>query len=428
MRKFISLFVALTLLTTIFAGSALAKPGNGKGWEKKQAFSDIGSHWGKESIDRLQTKGLFNGYEDGTFRPDNLVTQAEVAVLVDRLVKEKLDKLGIDYDDEDEDLTEDDKDLKNVPSWARKAVKQGLNNNYINLKRFHSQVQCDRLTACVQLAKALGLDPVSLGNDEVNPFKDWKLMTDEDFGYILALYKEGYVKGYPDGNFNPNRLIKRAEMAAILERFLDNYDEDDSDDETAPTWPADSELKATKIGSTRVVLTWTAAKDNEKVTGYKIIYELNDVDKEKLVDTDLTATITGLEADEEYEFTVEARDAAGNWSDDGPSLIVTTKEDDTDEDEDTESPTWPADAELEASDITDSEVTLEWPDALDNVEVTQYRLYQNGDLIETLDADETTITIDDLEEDTKYSFKVKAGDAEGNWSEALSVKITTEED
>ena len=425
MRKIISLFVALTLLTTIFAGSAMAKPGNGKGWEKKQSFSDIESHWGKGPIVILQVKGLFLGYEDGTFRPENSITQAEVAVLVDRLVKEKLNKLDADDDDADEKLT-DDQELKNVPGWAKKAVKQGLKNKYINLKRFHSQVQCDRLTACVQLAKALKLEPVSLGNDDVNPFKDWKLMSDDDFGYILALYKEGYIKGYPDGKFNPNRLVKRAEMAAILERFLGDNDNDDSDDETAPTWPTDSELKVDKIGATRVVLSWNAAKDNEKVTGYKITYELNDVDKEKLVGATLTATISGLEADEEYEFTVEARDAAGNWSDDGPSLEVTTKE--ADADEDTKSPTWPANAKLEASDITDSEVTLEWPEAKDNVEVTQYRVYQNGALIETLDEDETTLTIDDLEEDTDYSFRVKAGDAEGNWSEALSVKITTEED
>ena len=423
MRKIISLFVALTLLTTIFAGSAMAKPGNGKGWEKKQSFSDIENHWGKGSIIILQVRGLFNGYEDGTFRPENLVTQAEVAVLVDRLVKEKLDKLGIDYDDEDEVLTEDDQELKNVPGWAKKSVKKGLKNKYINLKRFNSQVQCDRLTACVQIAKALGLDPVTLGKNDVNPFKDSKLMSDEDFGYILALYKAGYVKGYPDGKFNPNRLVKRAEMAAILERFLEDKDDDDLVDKTAPTWPADSELKADKIGAARVVLSWTAAKDNEKVTGYKITYELNGVDKEKLVGAILTATISDLEADEEYEFTVEARDAAGNWSGDGPSLIVTTKEADADE----ESPTWPANAKLAASDITDSAVTLEWPEALDNVEVTQYRLYQNGSLIETLDADGTSITIASLEEDTDYTFKVKAGDAKGNWSETLSVKITTEE-
>ena len=277
----------------------------------------------------------------------------------------------------------------------------------------------------VQIAKALKLEPVSLGKNDVNPFKDWKLMSDEDFGYILALYKAGYVKGYPDGNFNPNRLVKRAEMAAILERLLEDIKDDDPDDRTAPTWPRDSKLKADKIDANRVVLTWTAAKDNEKVTGYKITYELNGVDKEKLVGTALTATISGLEADEEYEFTVEARDAAGNWSDDGPSFKVITKED---ADEDTESPTWPARAKLEASEITDSEVTLEWPEAEDNVEVTRYRLYQDGSLIETLDADETSITVASLEEDTEYTFKVKAGDAKGNWSETLSVKITTEED
>ncbi|HCF71597.1 MAG TPA: hypothetical protein DER33_08465, partial [Syntrophomonas sp.] len=43
-------------------------------------------------------------------------------------------------------------------------------------------------------------------------------------GYVLALYQEGIISGTPNGYFNPNNYITRAEMAAILERLLDIID------------------------------------------------------------------------------------------------------------------------------------------------------------------------------------------------------------
>lgn len=112
-------------------------------------------------------------------------------------------------------------------------------------------------------------------------------------------------------------------MASIIANLLGNDDEDVSD-ETAPSWSSNSDLSATNISSTHVYLSWTAASDNEKVTGYKIIYNFNGNEKEKYVSLIRSTTISGLEPDEEYDFAVEARDAAGNWSDDGPEVDVTT--------------------------------------------------------------------------------------------------------
>jgi len=419
MRKILSVFLSLTLLMTLFAGSAMAKPGNGASMGKAKTFKDIEGHWGKPSIIKIQPTGLFNGYDDGTFRPDNMITQAEVAVLIDRLVEMRLNSLN----DDDEVLNDDDEVLNDVPDWAKKAVKKGAKNKYLNLKRFHSQVQCDRLMACVQIAKALGLEPVD--NESINPFKDRGLMSDEDYGYLLALYKAGFIKGDPNGNFNPNSFLKRAEMASIIERILGDDDEDVSNDKTAPNWPSDSALTGSNIESTSVYLTWTAASDNEKVTGYKITYNFNSEEKEKLVLLNRSTTISGLEPDEDYEFTVEARDAAGNWSDDGPSVELTTKESSTIED--LTNPNW-SNESLTASSITSSGVILKWSGADDNIEVTKYRIYRDEVLKYTVDADVETKIVTDLTEDTEYTFRVEAGDANGNWStDGPEVDVTTNE-
>ena len=49
-------------------------------------FSDIASHWAKESILTLAAKGIVNGYADGTFRANNQITRAETVVMIARLV------------------------------------------------------------------------------------------------------------------------------------------------------------------------------------------------------------------------------------------------------------------------------------------------------------------------------------------------------
>ncbi|MFB9330016.1 fibronectin type III domain-containing protein [Paenibacillus aurantiacus] len=93
-------------------------------------------------------------------------------------------------------------------------------------------------------------------------------------------------------------------------------------DTVNPTWPAGS--KATSGGTTTVIalISWTPATDNVGVTGYRILDGTTVVAE---VDGNTrTKGITGLNSNRTYTFKVEARDAAGNWSTDGPSVTVTT--------------------------------------------------------------------------------------------------------
>ncbi|MCL1788516.1 MAG: S-layer homology domain-containing protein, partial [Defluviitaleaceae bacterium] len=47
-------------------------------------FSDIDGHWASNAINVAYMQGWVNGFGDGTFRPDQLITRAEVAALVNR--------------------------------------------------------------------------------------------------------------------------------------------------------------------------------------------------------------------------------------------------------------------------------------------------------------------------------------------------------
>ena len=47
-------------------------------------FPDIDGHWAEQYINEAATAGIINGYEDGTFRPQKLITRAEAVTMVNR--------------------------------------------------------------------------------------------------------------------------------------------------------------------------------------------------------------------------------------------------------------------------------------------------------------------------------------------------------
>lgn len=45
-------------------------------------FTDIKGHWAENEIIELAKRGILNGYKDGTFKPENTVTRAELAKVI----------------------------------------------------------------------------------------------------------------------------------------------------------------------------------------------------------------------------------------------------------------------------------------------------------------------------------------------------------
>ncbi len=286
MKKTLSVILAL-LLVVLSTAPALAKPGNGnsggknpnlllygemqgkhfkekikdslkdkyKNYDQEEKddndrFNDTNYHWAAKSIKGMSFIGLFSGYPDGSFKPDQELTQAEALSLILRLVDiEDLDEDDDDEDidedeDEDEDIDEDDSELHDVPLWARHDAHKAAKKGVIKLNRFHSAVQASRAQVAVLLAKALELEPVDVSD---TPFKDGIYLSAEDVGYIMALYEQGIMVGDANGCFNPNKAITRAQMAAILERLLDEDEDNDEDNDD------DSDVASISLPKTAIV-------------------------------------------------------------------------------------------------------------------------------------------------------------------------------
>ena len=55
--------------------------------KEETAFSDIAGHWCETCINGFAELNLVQGYPDGSFRPDDIITKAEVITVLNRVAK-----------------------------------------------------------------------------------------------------------------------------------------------------------------------------------------------------------------------------------------------------------------------------------------------------------------------------------------------------
>jgi chitodextrinase len=180
-------------------------------------------------------------------------------------------------------------------------------------------------------------------------------------------------------------------------------------DTTAPSTP--SSLTKTASTETEVSLSWKASTDNVGVTGYGV-YRGGTLVGETTTATSFT--VTGLVCGTSYEFAVDARDAAGNRSA-KTALTAATNPCPTPATPpaDTTAPTTPS--TLTKTGSTETQVSLSWSAATDNVGVTGYGVYRDGTLVASTTT-ATTYTVTGLSCGRSYEFGVDARDAAGNRS------------
>ena len=206
---------------------------------------------------------------------------------------------------------------------------------------------------------------------------------------------------------------------------LTTLPENGQGDTTAPTWPQASTVTGSAIGINAVTITWTSAEDDTGVTVYEIYCGTDKIGA--AAGNVRSYEVMNLNAGTEYTFTVQAGDEAGNISIDGPSVTLTTLQDDGQGD--AQAPYWPEGSSITVSDITETGMTLTWPAALDNTAVTGYVIY-NGDVqLAVLTGNVTSYRVSGLKAATQYTFTIKAKDPSLNWSEpGLSVTEATRQE
>ena len=175
-------------------------------------FSDVlPDHWAFDWVESLSYAGLTSGYPDGTYRPGNPVTRAEMAVFLLKGMN------GGTYSPPAPDRSHPFSDIAGhwAEAWMEELYDEGLTSGYPD-GTYRPQNEVTRAEMAVFLLKSkhgAGYNPPEATG---SAFSDVVGHWAED--WIGQLAEEGITGGYPDGTYRPNNPVNRAEMAVFLVR------------------------------------------------------------------------------------------------------------------------------------------------------------------------------------------------------------------
>ena len=172
-----------------------------------------------KGIELLEKEIHFNyviGYTDGTIRPGNNISRAEVATIFFRLLtdeaREQYNKTTTSYSD-----------IKDG-AWCCRAVatltNAGVINGYTD-GTFRPNAPITRAELATIIARFAKLDVNTKTFSDINGH--WAQKS------IELAAGNNWINGYDDGTFRPNNNITRAETFAMINRVLDRQTENVSD-------------------------------------------------------------------------------------------------------------------------------------------------------------------------------------------------------
>lgn len=172
-------------------------------------FADIEGHWAEQTIVELTEAGVINGYPDGTYKPEGTVKRSEFLKL---LIVAALPE-GLDISDAP----------SSMDHWAGQPLFVAETYRIVDpgsITKENIDEPITRREMALMIAKAdLSLRRLSLNQEKSVTYNDYDEMNAQELKYLSHTISEGYITGYPDNTFKPDRNMTRAEAATIIHRF-----------------------------------------------------------------------------------------------------------------------------------------------------------------------------------------------------------------
>ncbi len=177
------------------------------------AFSDVSSdYWAAQFIQQLSQRGVIAGFPDGTFRPEEPVTRAQFAAMIDKAFQKAQQRQAINFTD--------------VPSnyWASSAIQEAYAISFLSGypgNRFEPNQAIPREQVLVSLANGLGYTPGGNTKSTLQYFNDASNIASYARSPIAAATEKQIVVNYPDVKFlKPTANATRAQVAAFIYQAL----------------------------------------------------------------------------------------------------------------------------------------------------------------------------------------------------------------
>lgn len=174
--------------------------------DAKSTFMDVSSnHWAKEAIDYLTSKQLMSGYSDGTFKPNDKINRADVAVVMATVLQLELDSTNqIKFNDVPSHHYAKDA----IAAVAKKGIIQGYKGNYSPRSYLTRGEIAAIFTRAFQLSGHSGKEFSDVKRNHIF-YKE-----------IQAMAANHITSGYEGNLFKPSGNITRAEFAVFLTRAI----------------------------------------------------------------------------------------------------------------------------------------------------------------------------------------------------------------
>ncbi len=166
-------------------------------------LSDIAQHWAKEMIEELVAQGIIQGYEDGTFRPNEPISRMHVAALLTRAFPFEQVKEASQFSD----VATTHIYYEAVRTLQQAGIIDGTNGAFLPTENM------TRAQLAKVLVGVLGLTPEGTSSFLDVDSKHWSAE------YIATLEREGIALG-DNGNFRPNEPVTRVQFVAFLYRIM----------------------------------------------------------------------------------------------------------------------------------------------------------------------------------------------------------------
>jgi Lipase (class 3)./Listeria-Bacteroides repeat domain (List_Bact_rpt)./S-layer homology domain. len=183
--------------------------------------SDIIGHWAEKEIKDLIDKKIIIGYEDGTVKPNGIITQAEIITLINRILKFT----------EKSDINFENIALNEWYAEEYLIAKQAgylTENDYIKIDPNNPAVRED---IALLLFRALGFREV----DNEFKFNDHSSISSYALIAIYTLNSYGFFIGNENKDFLPQKDITRAEIFTVISRIINYKPVEEVSEEEEPT-------------------------------------------------------------------------------------------------------------------------------------------------------------------------------------------------
>ncbi|MBK1990587.1 S-layer homology domain-containing protein [Sphaerospermopsis aphanizomenoides BCCUSP55] len=176
-------------------------------------FSDVSSnYWASQFIQQLSQRGVIAGFPDGTFRPEEPVTRAQFAAMINKAFNKSALRQPINFND--------------VPSnyWAYTAIRQAYTIGFLSGypgNVFKPNQAIPREQVLVSLANGLDYVPSSNVESTLQYYNDSNSISGYARSPIAAATDRRIVVNYPNVKFlNPGVTATRAQVAAFIYQAL----------------------------------------------------------------------------------------------------------------------------------------------------------------------------------------------------------------